>query len=168
MIQKITLIILAVLLYSCDASSNKNKLNEKQLKEAQLKSAQIVDNSLAKLKDDSVKIANAPIKVTNFKIVKVEYSDYRNVQVTYKNVSDKTIEAIKFGIKGRTAFDKPAEFTGGFNGKVYGNIDEPIKPNKSNTVTFAVNSSDLKFIDYVRPYEIVYSDGEKFKLMVDH
>ena len=165
-----SLFFIVLFISSCNGPSSqerKEALKQLKLDEAQKRSSDAVEKMLKNREDDSLRIAAAPIKVLSYKVVKVPYTSYRNIEITFKNVSNKTINAVRFGFMGKTAFDKPAN-VGGFEGKNYGNYDESIKSKQKQTITFSINSPDLKKIEYVRPYEIVYEDGEKYTLMVNH
>lgn len=114
---------------------------------------------------DTIGVSTAPIKIISSKLFTKEYSNYRDISVTYKNVSEKKIKAIRIKWYGVNAFDEPAEmgesglyqgFGGGFN-------DEGLSPNKTKTTTWEISSKDGKRIVLVWPYEVAFEDGTKWQ-----
>lgn len=115
---------------------------------------------------DTAGISKAPVRVTKFWLKKGDYSNYKDVSFTFKNVSDKRIEAVRFRWYGLDAFGEPAElgnpmlegFGGGFD-------DDAIGLNKSRTVTYGIMSRNAKKLILVWPIEIAFADGTTWKAL---
>jgi hypothetical protein len=114
---------------------------------------------------DTIGVYKAPVKVLVARIVKKEYSTYRSVHLTYKNVSGKMISGIKFKWYGVNAFNEPADlgstFAEGFGG---GFTDDSLKPGRTGDGTWDVLSRDAKKIKVAWPYEVSFDDGTSWKL----
>ena len=108
---------------------------------------------------------DAPIKVTKAEIVKKEYSNYREIQLTYKNVSGKKIEGAKFRWYGVTAFGVPADMGGESFEKGFGQgvIDDVIGRGKTVSNKWDINSRDAKKVTKAWAYEVIFSDGSKWE-----
>jgi hypothetical protein len=114
---------------------------------------------------DTVGLSSAPVKVLTSKFVNQEYSSYKSVRLTWKNISGKRIEAVKFKWYGEDAFGEPAEMGGsvvaGFGG---GYDDDPLGPGKTKSGTWEVLSPNGKKIVKAWPIEVVFANGSKWKL----
>lgn len=114
---------------------------------------------------DTLGLYQSPINVKSFKIIKSESGNYRNVKLTYKNNSMKTVTAIKFRWKGLNAFDEPADLGSAFaDGYGSGFTDVILKQGKSQTSVWPVLSRDAKELTLAWVTEVVYEDGSKWKL----
>lgn len=125
----------------------------------------MVDQSIAKAMFDTVGLSRAPVKVLQAKIVKEEYSNYRSVYLKYKNISKKTISAIKFEWYGTNAFNDPADlgnsYAAGFGG---GFTDDSLRSGRSTGATWNVLSRDAKKLKLAWPIEVSFNDGTSWKL----
>lgn len=122
-------------------------------------------STISKSDNDTVGLYKSPIKVTSSSLVKKEYSNYKDIRLTYKNVSNKPVSGIRFEWYGENAFGEPADMGSSFNsGEGRGFTDETLRPGKSTYGEWSILSRDAKKILYARPYEVVYSDGTKWKL----
>jgi hypothetical protein len=96
---------------------------------------------------DTVGLYKAPVKIISAKFVKKEYSEFKDIQLEYKNVSKKSIDGIKFRWYGETVFGDPADMgasvTKGFGG---GFTDEQLKPNEKTESEWSILSSDVKIV----------------------
>jgi hypothetical protein len=110
---------------------------------------------------DSAGSWRSPVIVKKARFVEREYSNYKDVRLTYKNVSGKRIDAIKFKWYGLDAFGEAAD-AGGINGLGGGFDDDPLSPGQTRTSTWPVLSRDGKKITSAFAYEIVFSDGTKW------
>jgi len=114
---------------------------------------------------DTVGLSLAPIKVTNAKLFKEEYSSYRSISLTFKNVSAKKIDAIRFAWYGENSFAEPADMgsslTEGYGG---GFTDKAIGPGRSMTLQWSILSRDGKKVILAWPTEVAFADGTKWKL----
>lgn len=115
--------------------------------------------------EDALKAANAPVKILNAKIVKREYSDYRNIRVSYKNISGKIISAIRFSWYGETAFGEPAEMGNVAADGIGGGFTETeLSPNEDNTSEWDILSRNAKKVVKVWITEVAYKDGTKWEI----
>lgn len=105
----------------------------------------------------------SPIQVTRMRFIEKEYSSYRDVSLSWKNVSRKKVKAVRFHWFGVTAFGDPADMgiTDGIGG---GFSDDPITPGKSDSGTWDVLSRNGDKIIAAWAYEVVFADGTKWTL----
>ncbi len=114
---------------------------------------------------DTIGLFTSPIKVIKYKLYQEEYSNYKNISLTYKNVSKKRIEAIRFRWYGIDAFGEPADmgygivegFGGGFD-------DDALGAGKARTGSWEILSSRAKKIILAWPIEVIFSDGTKWDI----
>lgn len=114
---------------------------------------------------DTAAARNAPIKILSAKMIKAsEYSNYKSVYLTYKNVTSKTIVAVKFKWYGIDAFGDPADMgsygSDGFGG---GFSEDRLRPGGSDSGQWDILSSRGKKILAAWPYEVVFSDDTKWE-----
>lgn len=113
---------------------------------------------------DTVGVSYAPVKVVATKIVNDEYSIYREVRLTWKNISEKKISAIKFKWYGVDAFNEPANMGSGFDGLGAGMADRSLSPGKTDYGTWSTSSKSVKKIICAWPHEIAFADGSIWRL----
>lgn len=113
---------------------------------------------------DTTGLYTAPVIITSFKSVKQEYSNYRNVRASWKNISGKTIAGLRFRWYGVNAFNEPAEFGISSDGIGQGFSDSPLGSGKSDSGEWSVLSKDLKKLVIFYPYEVAFDDGSKWTL----
>jgi hypothetical protein len=106
----------------------------------------------------------APVKVINAKFVDKEYSNYKDISLKYKNVSDKAITAIRFKWYGENAFNEPADMGGLREGWGGGFTDDLLKPGASEYGEWSILSRDGQKVLIAYPYEVVFKDGTKWAL----
>lgn len=124
-----------------------------------------VDKHMKDAMFDTVGLSESPVVVTKSWLYKEEYSTFKNIAFTYKNKSDKKIDAVRFRWYGLDAFGEPAEMgTSIVEGFGTGYDDDAISPGKSRTVRFSIYSSDAKKIVLVWPYEVAFADGTKWEV----
>lgn len=125
----------------------------------------MTDEVIAKAMFDTVGLYKAPVKVLSSKVVREEYSTYRSVRLKFKNISGKTVSAIKFKWYGTNAFNEPADLGNsmveGFGG---GFTDDALRAGKSTSATWSVLSRDAKKIKLAWPTEVSFADGSSWKL----
>ena len=113
---------------------------------------------------DTIGLSLAPIKILKNKLIEKKYSNYKDVCLTYINVSNKTISAIKFSWYGVTALSEPAEMGNSvIKGFGKGVDDNTLRVGKSKTGTWIVSSRNAKNILLAWPTEVVFNDGTKWK-----
>ena len=164
----ILIISLALTAISCKNNNPKSE-TEKLLNE--VRKSQMIDSIIQSTQKniylDSTGMDNSPVLVTSAKLVSQEYSNYKNIRLTYKNISKKTIQAIRFEWYGENSFGEPADMGtksiiipgagGGFT-------EVDLKPNSTTTSEWDILSKDGKKILMARAYEVAFTDGTKWKL----
>jgi len=115
---------------------------------------------------DTAGLSTSPVKVVNTRLVKREYSNYKDISITYKNVSGKDISAIRFKWYGLNAFDEPADMgIGSVIDKGFGSgfTDDELRSGKTSSGEWEILSQDAKKVVLAWPYEVVFTDGSKWK-----
>lgn len=114
---------------------------------------------------DTIGVYAAPVQVLSAKLVKREYSNYRDIALSFKNVSGKTVSAIRFKWYGLNAFGDPADmgrsYIEGYGG---GFTDDLIRPGRKDYGTWEILSKDAKTIVAAWPIEVAFNDGTSWKL----
>jgi hypothetical protein len=132
-----------------------------------------IENSVAKVREeksgvganyDTVGLYLAPVKVSSAKFVTKEYSNYKDIALRYKNVSEKVVTAIRFKSYGENAFNEPADMGGLKEGWGGGFTDDALRPGASDYGRWSILSRDGKKILIAYPYEVVFKDGTKWAL----
>lgn len=112
---------------------------------------------------DTIGLYEAPVKVLSSKII--ESGRYRNIQLSFKNVSSKKIDAIKFRWKGEDAFGDLADM-GNPYAKGFGNgfDDSGLNINQTKTGEWSILSKNARKVILAWATEVVFSDGTKWEL----
>jgi len=107
-----------------------------------------------------------PVKILSAKLIKQEYSNLKNIRLSWKNISSKKIEGIRFRWYGLNAFGEPADM-GSYSpyGKGFGSgfTDESLLPGKISYGSWNILSNDGKKVSAAWPYEVVFEDGTTWK-----
>ena len=111
----------------------------------------------------AVKSKECPVKILSSHPVSEEYSNYKSVYLSYKNVSKKTIIAIRFRWTGTNAFGEPADM-GIKDGEGAGFSDDKLRAGKVDDGTWEILSKDLKKITKAWVYEVSFEDGTKWEM----
>ncbi|OLY93512.1 hypothetical protein [Cnuella takakiae] len=106
----------------------------------------------------------APVKVLSAKFVAREYSNYKDIALRFKNVSNKVVTAIRFKWYGENAFNEPADMGGLLEGWGGGFTDDALRPGASDYGQWSILSKDGKKVLIAYPYEVVFKDGAKWEL----
>jgi hypothetical protein len=116
-------------------------------------------------KYDTLGLHLSPIKVISARFVEKEYSNYKDVSLRYKNVSNKKVSAIRFKWYGENAFNEPADLGGLYrNGWGGGFDDEGLSVGRTTSSVWNVLSKDGRKILIAYPYEVAFTDGTKWEL----
>nr|MBC7612937.1 hypothetical protein [Pseudopedobacter sp.] len=167
--KSLKLLFIAIFLFSC-TNQQKSRANTDSIGDQS--EEEFRDSAMAAMKEDSnnrifgdtVGSYKSPIRVLSSKVVKAEYSSYRNVELTFKNYSDKKVTGIKFRWYGVNAFNEPADLGNDlFEGYGDGFTDKEIKPGKTSTLTWEANSRRAKKILKAWAYEVAFNDGTSWK-----
>ena len=167
-----SIIILGLIFVGC--AGNEQSEAEKILEEAYIQEK--VDSTMMSLDEemelykqsllwDTVGIDQSGLEIVSAEFVKTsEYSNYKSVKISYKNVTDKDIKAIRFKWYGLNAFDEPADCGNSSNeGFGSGYMDDGLKAGKTTSGTWSISSRDGDRIIKAWPYEVVFKDGTKWK-----
>jgi hypothetical protein len=106
----------------------------------------------------------AAIKVVSAKFVTKEYSNYKDIALRYKNISDKVVTAIRFKWYGENAFNEPADIGALSEGWGGGFTDDALRPGATDYGQWSILSRDGKKVLIAYPYEVVFKDGSKWEL----
>jgi hypothetical protein len=158
--KEILTFIILLGIFSCDINEPK-KLEDYSLEE-QIEIRKISDGYIDKAKEknamDSTGQSNSPIKVLKYRLISHnEYSNYKDIELTFKNISDKKIVGIKFHWYCKNVFGEVAD-----NGDSGGFTDKSISPNKTMTLQWEMLSKDAKKIKNVKVIEVVFEDETKW------
>lgn len=171
--KQLTTITIAIFLFACNNSnSNKpeldsiNGMSSEEFKQKWMDSAKPAlekEVDMVILKKDTSGMANAPIKIISYKIIKSDGGSYRNMFVSYKNVSSKKITAFRLNWYGQNAFGEPADMGNSLRNGFGGGFSETVlRPGGQNDSEWEILSRDAKKVVAVWPTEIVFSDGTKW------
>lgn len=112
---------------------------------------------------DTIGISSFPVKITKAVFSREEYSNYKNVSLTYKNISGKKINAIRFRWYGENSFGEPADMTSITDGWGSGFDDSGLGIGKTGYGTWNAFSRDGKKIIVAYPTEVAFADGTKWE-----
>lgn len=166
-----TILLVLVSLISCEQKKPKSQTEKLQdeirLKEIRDSIGEAFDARINEDLSDTDGIHKAPVQITKARFVEKDYSNYKDIQLTYKNVSGKDIDAIRFKWTGTNAFGEPADV-----GSVYGDVgggftDSRLRAGKTTSGTWSILSRDGKKVTKAWAYEVVFSDGTKWEFKPD-
>lgn len=169
---KILISLFISILTSCNNQNLKNKPSEKYSiinkdinKEYEKENKKETTDSIKHNFLDKQKTNNSPVKIISAKLLKNKYSDHKDIQLTYKNTSQKKIKAIKFEWYCEDAFDKPASGQFFFvKGVSRGKTVNLLNSKKTESKIWEDFSTDAHNIIAARAYYVVFADGSKWKL----
>ncbi|MFH6968530.1 hypothetical protein [Flavobacterium sp. FlaQc-28] len=108
---------------------------------------------------------NSPIKIISATLLKNQYSNHKDIKLTYKNITKKNIKAIKFEWYCENVFDEPASgqffFVKGVTRK---HTESLLKSRETESKIWEDFSTDANIIIAARAYYVVFSDGTKWQL----
>lgn len=170
--KKIALAVFCAFIISCKGTSHLNDASltdslPNGVTEAELRDSisKVVDKDIANSLIDTIGLYKAPVKVLSAKLFKKEYSNYRDIRLTYQNISKKTISGIKFRWYGTNAFGEAADMGNGIvEGFGGGFTDDELKPNRKETGEWSILSRDGKKVVIAWPIEVAFADGTSWKL----
>ncbi|MET0944692.1 MAG: hypothetical protein ABWY22_04755, partial [Flavobacterium sp.] len=111
-----TLFLVIVLATSCITKNKKDQFSmKKKINSYQVTKQVDIQNDLSSPSDsikqsflNTIDCKESPIKIISSKLLKNQYSDHKDIELTYMNVSKKKIGAIRFEWYCENAFNKPA------------------------------------------------------------
>jgi hypothetical protein len=115
---------------------------------------------------DTVGLYAAPVKVLGARLISRDYSSYKDIRLTYKNISTKAISAIRFKWYGINSFNEPADMGSSSLQEGFGSgfADDRLPPGKTDSGTWSIMSKDGKKVVLAWPYEVAFEDGTKWEL----
>jgi hypothetical protein len=149
--------------FSCQDETKRVYTPEEEVKVEKLK-----DSLYTKIKtdialSDTPKVDNSPVLILSAKPSQKEYSNYKDITLSWKNVNGKTITGIRFQWRGLNAFGEPADMGGMLDGMGGGFTDETLKAGRKGYGTFGILSKDLKKVVKAWASEVAFEDGSKWK-----
>lgn len=124
----------------------------------------MTDSTIASGFMDTSGLYKSPIKIVKATLFKKEYSNYRDIEITFKNTTSKKISGVKFSWYGLTAFNEPADMGGVVDGIGGGFTDTEIQAHEKKTLTWGISSRDGKKVKLAWAYEVAFADGTSWKL----
>ncbi len=123
------------------------------------------ESTLSFILRDTLSLEDAPVKVISARPVEKEYSNYKDIRLSYKNVSGKNITAIRFRWYGINAFNEPADMgTSLIEGLGSGFTDDLLRAGRTTSGQWGILSGNLKKVIKAWPYEVAFEDGTKWAL----
>lgn len=149
-----------------DHFSTKKEINSQQVyKQIDIQNDQSPSDSIKQEFLNTQNNKESPIKIVSWKLFKNQYSDHKDIELIYKNVSKKKIGAIRFEWYSENAFNKPASGKFFFiKGKAEGYTHLPINAKQTRSQIWENFSTDAKTIISARVYFVAFSDGTTWKL----
>ena len=112
--------------------------------------------------DSTGKVIPCPVEIISSRPYREDdYSRFKGVELTYKNISKKAIAGIRFHWIGINAFGDPADM-GAEQGSGGGFDDDELRPGHTTTSQWEIHSNDLKKLTKVWVYEVAFKDGSKW------
>lgn len=165
---KYIFIFILLFLFSCNngpanppkETDSINGMTIREFKEKYVDSVKAA-TSLSMLSSDTIGMSVAPVRVIKSRIVKKEYSNYRDIELVYKNFSEKKVTAIRFQWFGINSFNEPADmgyssFARGYGG---GFTDDPLSPGRTDDGQWSITSRDAKKVVAAWVTEVAFADG---------
>ena len=175
---KIILVSFIILtIASCDKTSKKefqdhhktNSQKEKKVPQLEVPTItnyqQTILDSVKQQLLDTTNIQTSPVKIISAILLTTAYSDHKDIQLIYKNVSKNNIKGIKFEWYCENAFGKPASGKSFYiKGQSTGTTTSLLQKQRTVSEIWEDFSTDADTIITVRAYEVIFSNGMKWKL----
>lgn len=167
--KKTLLLLVTLTLISCtnkksskpETNTNKNNLIKTNEEKNEAKPTDSIKDDFLKTQKNK----NSPIKIISATLLKNQYSDHKDIKLTYKNITKKSIKAIKFEWYCENAFDKPASGQFFFiKGVTRKHTESFLKSRKTESKIWEDFSTDANIIIAARAYYVIFSDGTKWEL----
>jgi len=164
--KKIIISSIILILISCHKTTKKENIEKvKTHSHIEQKIGEKIKDSIRQHFLDTINIQNSPVKIISSKLLKNAYSDHKDIQIIFKNISKKDVKAIKFEWYCENAFDKPASGKSFFiKGKSTGESTTFLKKQQTRSKIWEDFSTDANTILSARAYEVTFSNGTKWKL----
>jgi hypothetical protein len=162
---KILLCYISLFTISCAQKSKNDSLIDLQNKIKKEPIASNIIDSSSFSSSDTIFSEESPIKIISAKILKNAYSDHKDIRITYKNKSNKTIQAINFEWNSTNSFEKPSSGKYFFiKGHCTGYTTSLIRPKQISSKVWEDFSTDAIKVTSSNAYLVVYTDGTIWKL----
>ena len=158
-----------LLLIACNTANKKTDAKERTPEEQAIFDRKLdsmtndIKKDLNESMSDTTGIHKAPVQVIKARFIEQEYSNYKDMQLTYKNVSGKDIEAIRFKWTGVNAFGEPADLGATFGDIGAGFTDNRLRAGRTTSSIWTILSRDGKKVTKAWAYEVVFVDGTKWE-----
>ena len=155
-------------LYSCESGikNSDETIDDLLIKQKARKyTDSIIEVSKFNAAFDTAGLSISPVKIVSSRLQNSDYSNYRDIEITYKNISQKKIDAIRFSWYGVDAFGDPADMGTSLMPGFGGGVDDDIFLNgKTRTSSWSIMSRNAKKIILAWPKEVAFADGTKWKI----
>lgn len=119
----------------------------------------LMDSLMFKYKN-TTNASKFPIKISSVELRKNEYSNFKDIYITFDNIGHKDIQAIKFQWFSINSLNKPSNLRNFFmKGESCGLTTKIVKKKSSSKVVFNEFSSDANYVIKARVYEVFFTDG---------
>lgn len=163
--KKAFLLLCYTTILSCNSKKEKVYTPEEKVEIEQIKDSILTDIRKGTLQKFSENVGEQdPVQVVKATLFKEEYSNSKSIRLTYKNISGKKIEAIRFYWTGVNAFGEAADMGSAIEGVGGGYADDPLGAGKSRTSEWSIYSRDGKKVTKAWAKEVVFADGTKWVL----
>lgn len=160
--------LIILILASCNNKSKTNHLaihNESRYEQTEQPDILTPEDSIKKNFLDILNTAESPVQIISSKLSDTQYSDHKDIKLTYKNVTTKSIKAIKFEWYCENAFEKPASGRNFFvRGKSEGISNTKLNPKETRSQVWEDFSTDANRIIKARAYFVMFTNGTKWEL----
>ena len=140
-----------------DNDINSSLASEKDLNKLKREISDSIENLVVL---DSTGVYKSPVIAKDITVTKSINEDYRIVNISFENVSDKNVIAVKFRWKGLDAFGDKADIgklSDGFGDET---IEIDIKSGEKISInSLHIKTSNLRKVSNVIPYEVAFEDG---------
>ena len=113
---------------------------------------------------DTTGMYQSPVQVARASIFNRDQLSNKDIEIVFKNVSDKKITAIRFRWYIINKLGDAADINGGITkGFGHGLSEDALEPNMSDTASWELAANDIYRIAYAFPYEVEFADGDQWR-----
>jgi hypothetical protein len=114
---------------------------------------------------DTDGLYTSPVEVLYDTFMPVKDSDFVQLGIIFKNISQKKIVAVQFSLVGGTIFNEPDTIDTHPWGLGVRYVDnDTIYPGESNSPIWKINNPELRKIFFAWPTNVAFDDGETWQL----
>ncbi|MFB6456497.1 hypothetical protein ACE38W_14585 [Chitinophaga sp. Hz27] len=152
------ILALSIFVYGCRNNASVKKKQET-----------IEAEALYKMVFDTTGLYLSPIKIVNSRVIESDEVKLKNIELLFKNVTNKNIVGVKFKWFGLDAFGETADMGAAssvIKGLGGGHYQHRMRGGETKLATWSLYSQNAKKIVLARPYEVAFTDGTSWKLGV--